>query len=71
MPTPLADELQQTASRSFVVFMHFEMLDQLVDTICQKRYLDLGRTGILGVKVVLLDDNLFFSGTKRHGLILL
>jgi hypothetical protein len=53
-----------------IVLVCFQVLDELVDAIGQQRDLNLGRAGVVGMNVILLNDLLFFIWTKCHGFLL-
>src|SRR6187200_1762630 len=66
-PPPAADELQQPAPRVVVLRVRPEVLRQLVDAAREHRDLDLGRTGVLGVRPVLRDQLLLGFLGEGHG----
>ncbi len=53
---PLADQLEQPASRGFVVFMGAQVLGELVDTGSKKRDLHFGRPRVIFMTVVVADQ---------------
>ena len=55
---PLADELEQTAAAVMVLLVRLEMLGQLGDPTGEQRDLDLGRSGVLLVLPIVVDDGL-------------
>ncbi len=59
----LPNQLKKTPTRSFIVFMKLEMFDELVDAVGKKSYLHFGRTGILRMQMVLLNDGLLLGST--------
>jgi hypothetical protein len=56
MPSPLANQLVQAASRVIVVFVQLQMLGQLADPGGQQRNLYLWRTSVTRVDIVFLDN---------------
>jgi hypothetical protein len=48
--------------------MSLEMFGQLLDTLAQQRNLHFGRTGVLGVGVILGDDTQFGFFAQWHSL---
>ena len=61
MATALTDQLEQATARVFVVFMHFEMLDQLIDPGGQKRDLHFRRASVCRMNLMFFDDRLLFT----------
>lgn len=64
--TTLPDEKQKAATRVVVVLVSLEVLSEFVDSVRHQSNLDLGRTRVTGVGLVLLDDGLFFFGGHSH-----
>ena len=59
--TALTDHLKKTAAGVVVLLMDLEVLGKVVDPLCQKSDLNLGRTCVALMSSVLLhDSNLFF-----------
>jgi len=52
---PLTYHLQQTSPGMIVFDVSFEVFRQAVDTLCQKRNLNLGRACVSRVRLVLTD----------------
>jgi len=44
-----------------VMLVRLEVLDQLIDSLGQERYLDFRRTGVLVMKMIFLDDGVLLS----------
>jgi hypothetical protein len=59
-PSTLSYELQQTRTRMKILFVHFEVLGQMVDPVRQKGYLDFRRSGVFFVPFVFIDHLIFF-----------
>jgi hypothetical protein len=55
-PSPLSDDLEQTAAAVMVLFMNLEMLRQIRDSLSKNRYLHFRRTGIILMTFMGLDD---------------
>jgi len=55
-PAPLADQLEQPTPRVVVVSVRFEMVGEVIDPLAEDRDLDFGRSGVLVVQTVGLDD---------------
>jgi hypothetical protein len=66
MPAALADEFKQPAPAVLIVLVGLEMLGKLVNTGRQNGDLNLGRTGIPCVKMVLAYDGVFLCFRQRH-----
>jgi hypothetical protein len=49
-----------------VVFVIFQVFGEFQNTVRQESNLDLGRTGVTGVGLILLDDGLFGCGIHGH-----
>src|SRR3954463_9304533 len=54
-PTTLSHELQQTAARVVVLFVHLEVLGQVLDALAEQRNLNLGRPRVGLVRAELGD----------------
>jgi len=65
-PTTLADHLHQTSMGVPVVFMHFEMLGKLINSMSQQRNLNFGRACIGFVDAGIRNNLRFFFYGKRH-----
>ena len=61
----MADHLQHAAAAVVVLVVSLEVLGQRVDAIGKDRDLNLGRTGVTLVGLVLVDNELFFF--SGHG----
>jgi hypothetical protein len=66
MATALPNQLEQATTRVFVVFMHLEMLDQLIDPSGQKRNLHFRRAGVCRMNLMLFDYGLLFTLREWH-----
>jgi hypothetical protein len=64
--TTATNKQQKTTARVVVVLVFFQVFGQFRNTVRQKSNLDLGRTGVTGVGLILLDDGLFNSWIHRH-----
>src|SRR5919197_922520 len=61
-----ANHLEQTAARVVVLLVAAEVLSEAVDAARQQRDLDVGRTGVLGVQTVLLNERRPIGLSKGH-----
>jgi hypothetical protein len=69
VPPAFTDHLKQPAPGMIVLFMALEVFDQLIDASGEEGNLYFGRTGIVGVRVVLFHDGCFLSLSERHALL--
>jgi hypothetical protein len=53
--SPARDHFEQAPARVIVLFVHFEVLGQLIDPLRQKRDLYLRRTGVRTVRPVIVN----------------
>jgi hypothetical protein len=51
---PLTDHHEQTSPAMMILVIGFQMLGEVVDTLSQQRYLDLGRTRVRGMRAVFI-----------------
>jgi hypothetical protein len=58
-PATLADQLEQPASRVVVVGVRLEVVGEVVDPFAEDGDLDFGRSGVLLIEAVRLDDARF------------
>jgi len=65
-PPPLAHQFQQATARVMILFMHLEVLGQVLDARRQERNLHLWRTGIILVLFEAVDNFLFLLAGKTH-----
>jgi NAD-dependent deacetylase len=65
-PTTLANQLQQASPAGLIVLMRTQMVSQLEDAAGQDGHLDLRRTGVGFMAVVIRDDLGFDFLVKRH-----
>ena len=65
-PAAATNEQQESATGVVVVLVVFQVLGELQNAVRQQSNLDLGRTGVAGVGLILLYDGLFDSGIHRH-----
>src|SRR5581483_5934475 len=66
-----AHHLEQTATRVIIMFMHFQMFDQLVNPRRQQGDLNFWGTSIAGMNMILTHNGCLFSLFERHSLLLL
>jgi hypothetical protein len=55
-PPAATDELKQPSARVVIVRVLLQMFDQLVDTLGQQRNLNLGRTSVAAMDLIISDD---------------
>src|SRR5437660_7592481 len=65
-PAAAADQQQQPAAAVVVVFVHLQVLGQVVDPPGQQRNLDFRRTGVTLTGRVLRQDLFLGGGIERH-----
>jgi hypothetical protein len=58
-PATLADQLQQPAPRIVVVGVRLEVVGEVIDPFAEDGDLDFGRSGVLLIEAVRLDDARF------------
>src|SRR3984957_3217186 len=63
---PLRHELEQAPPRGVLLDVRFEVSGQAVDPLRKQRNLNFGRTGVLGLKGVSLNDFRLTRGRSRH-----
>jgi|ERR1019366_10013175 hypothetical protein len=63
----LRDEAEEASARVMVFHVRLEMLGEVRDALGQERDLDLGRPGVVVVRLELGDDFEFFFGVQGHG----
>ena len=51
---PLTDHHEQTSPTVMILFMGLQVLGEVVDTLSQQRYLNLGRTRVGGMRAVII-----------------
>jgi len=68
MAATLPYKLQQTTARVLVMLVLFQVLCQPVDALGQKSNLDLGRSGISGMSMVIVYNSILFAFRQRHKL---
>ena len=51
---PLTDHHEQTSPAVMILFMGLQVLGEVVDTLSQQRYLNLGRTRVGGMRAVII-----------------
>jgi hypothetical protein len=62
----LTDQEKQPTTRVVVVLVRLQVFGEFVNPVRHQSNLNLGRTGVAGVGLVLLNDGLFFFGGHRH-----
>jgi hypothetical protein len=65
-PATATNEQQQSTTGVVVVLVVFQVLGELQNAVRQQSNLDLGRTRVAGVGLILLNDGLFDSGIHSH-----
>ena len=63
----LADQLEQAAPGVVILGVGLEVLGQVVDALGEHGHLDLGRAGVVGVSLVLLDERVLAIKCNGHG----
>jgi hypothetical protein len=64
-PTTLANHFQKAPARMMVFFVSFEVVCQIGDPFCQKRYLHLRGTSVTFMTLILINDFLFTVCAKH------